>query len=305
MDKRRCGVEDSFNERSLKYRVMGRWHRCGVFPHNMQNEGKKKVNLQQLMRCFLPGQVTGVRRCSPTASIITRLTWDWLRPDWPSTVRLSTGVTCHHYTSERCSKDEQISKSHFTGRTIRVRCHSTDEVGAVDAMLTLTSCGCCSWLLMRASALTLGHVLAHADAPESGIVHFDEDEVWTEGTSSGTNLRIVAAHEIGHALGLAHSQHHGALMRPVYGGYSSDLKLHPDDIQGIQALYGNMQSSKIAFRLCVGLLKLKVFFLSNFREASNQNPTSYYSWANQSCFRSLHSHPRRSDARSLTLTSYA
>ncbi|KAL6093239.1 hypothetical protein STEG23_006769 [Scotinomys teguina] len=88
-----------------------------------------------------------------------------------------------------------------------------------------------------------GTVLAHAYAPGLGIngdAHFDDDEQWTEDTT-GTNLFLVAAHELGHSLGLFHSTKTEALMYPVYKS-STDLarfRLSQDDVEGIQSLYGN------------------------------------------------------------------
>lgn len=86
-------------------------------------------------------------------------------------------------------------------------------------------------------------VLAHAFYPPpfggdiAGDAHFDDAETWSVNLpATGTDLYTVAAHEFGHALGLAHSTVSGALMYPYYGG--PHRALEADDIAGIQSIYG-------------------------------------------------------------------
>ena len=56
---------------------------------------------------------------------------------------------------------------------------------------------------------------------------------------AGVDLFLVAAHEIGHALGLAHSSVPDSLMYPWHRGYEPDFSLPYDDTVAIQQLYGN------------------------------------------------------------------
>lgn len=93
-----------------------------------------------------------------------------------------------------------------------------------------------------------GLVLAHAAGPpgpgsgtEAGDIHFDEDETWSLATqltaAQPIDLVSVAAHEIGHSLGLDHTSVSGSLMLPVYTG--SHRYLGSDDLAGITSLYGS------------------------------------------------------------------
>ncbi|NXS12157.1 MMP7 protein, partial [Neodrepanis coruscans] len=86
-----------------------------------------------------------------------------------------------------------------------------------------------------------GGTLAHAFAPGEGIggdAHFDDDERWSE-SNREVNLFLVAAHEFGHSLGLAHSNVRGALMYPIYSYENpATFTLPADDRRGIQKLYG-------------------------------------------------------------------
>jgi len=84
-----------------------------------------------------------------------------------------------------------------------------------------------------------GKTLAHAYFPQfGGDVHMDDTERWTINTYDGTNLLQTLAHELGHSLGLSHSDVSDAIMAPFYKGYKPNLSLDKDDIRAIQALYG-------------------------------------------------------------------
>ncbi|CDW56038.1 matrix metalloproteinase 14 [Trichuris trichiura] len=80
-------------------------------------------------------------------------------------------------------------------------------------------------------------IVAHGFYPTNGNLHFDADEQWTLYMADGINLYQTAMHEIGHLLGLEHSNDYNAVMFPINRPYDPLFKLGDDDIRGIRYMY--------------------------------------------------------------------
>ncbi|UOB81996.1 matrilysin family metalloendoprotease (plasmid) [Bacillus sp. ZJS3] len=96
----------------------------------------------------------------------------------------------------------------------------------------------------------IGPTLAHADYPLGCSIttnslplpiHFDDSEyTWCIGVvSKAYDVETVALHEIGHILGLEHSNVEGAVMFPTNLPDFIKRALTPDDIVGVERLYRN------------------------------------------------------------------
>jgi len=113
-----------------------------------------------------------------------------------------------------------------------------------------------------------GGVAGSAGYPEEGNVQFDATETWTLGpspTGSAVDLLAVALHEIGHLLGLSHSNVPNALMNPYVPATNT---IDAESQNAINAMYGWQPPTLVPDRGTSDRASLGITSTSNFTSRS-------------------------------------
>jgi len=94
-----------------------------------------------------------------------------------------------------------------------------------------------------------GGLLASTElGPNGWRIRLNEEFVWDDGpgdpVAGAHDIQGVLAHEYGHALGLGHSSVPGATMFPTASSEVAARSIEPDDVAGMQFVYGTQSALK-------------------------------------------------------------